>query len=121
MSTLSTHILDTSLGRPAVGVAVLLERAPDERGRAVIDQRETSLGGGATDRDGRLRDFVSAGVVLGEGTYRLRFDVGEYFARQSRPTLYPEVVVVFRIGAHDEHYHVPLLISPFGYSTYRGS
>lgn len=117
MSTLSTHILDTSLGRPASGVAVLLERVRE----AGADPREIKVGGGTTDKDGRLRDFVSAGGTLTEGTYRLRFDVGEYFARQARPTLYPEVVVVFRVGSLDEHYHVPLLISAFGYSTYRGS
>lgn len=117
MSTLSTHILDTSLGRPASGVAVLLERVGD----ANIDQREIKIGGGMTDKDGRLRDFLTAGGTLTEGTYRLRFDVGEYFARQSRPTLYPEVVVVFGVGSHDEHFHIPLLISAFGYSTYRGS
>ena len=121
MSTLSTHVLDTSLGRPASGVAILLERVRDAKGDAAIDQRDTGLGGGTTDKDGRLRDFLSAGQTLGEGTYRLRFDIGEYFGRQSRPAFFPEVVVVFRIGAHDEHYHVPVLISPYGYSTYKGT
>ena len=84
MSTLSTHVLDTSLGRPASGVAVLLERVRDATGGDAIDQRDVSLGAGATDKDGRLRDFLSAGKTLGEGTYRLRFDIGEYFGRQSR-------------------------------------
>jgi 5-hydroxyisourate hydrolase len=121
MSTLSTHVLDTSIGRPAAGVAVLLERLRDAKGDAAIDQRDTHLGAGTTDKDGRLRDFVSAGASLGEGTYRLRFDVADYFARQLRSTFFPEVVIVFEIEAPNEHYHVPLLISPYGYSTYRGS
>jgi 5-hydroxyisourate hydrolase len=121
MSTLSTHILDTTLGRPAAGVPVLLERVRDAKGDSASDPREQKLGGGTTDEDGRLKDFIAAGGTLGEGTYRLRFDVGDYFAKRARPTFYPEVVVIFRVGPGDEHYHVPLLISPFGYSTYRGS
>jgi len=121
MSTISTHVLDTSIGKPAPGVAVLLERVRDGKGDPAIDQRDANLGAGTTDKDGRLRDFVSAGAVLGEGTYRLRIDVGEYFARHLRSTFFPEVVIVFQIDAPDEHYHVPVLISPYGYSTYRGS
>lgn len=109
MSTLSTHVLDTSTGKPAAGVAVRLERVSDA----------TTLGAATTDQDGRLRDFVSS--QLTEGAYRLRFDVGGYFARQQRAAFFPEIVVVFQIGSADEHYHVPVLISPFGYSTYRGS
>jgi len=120
MSTLSTHVLDTSLGKPAAGVAVLLERLRDAAGNPPDDPREAPFGAGTTDGDGRLRDFISAGATLSEGTYRLRFDVGDYFARQLRTTFFPEVVVVFRVEAADEHYHVPLLISPFGYSAYRG-
>ena len=78
-------------------------------------------GAGTTDDDGRLKEFVSGGAPLAQGTYRLRFDVSEYFTRTQRETFFPEVAVVFRIGAADEHYHVPVLLSPFGYSTYRGS
>jgi 5-hydroxyisourate hydrolase len=121
MSTVSTHVLDTSVGRPAGGVAVLLERVRDANGDPSIDQREATLGAGTTDKEGRLKDFVSAGQSLGEGTYRLRFDVNEYFARHLASTFFPEVVIVFRIDAPDQHYHVPLLISPYGYSTYRGT
>ena len=110
MSTLSTHVLDTALGRPAAGVPITLARADG-----------TPLGAGATDADGRLRDLVPAGASLGEGTYRLRFDLAAYFAAAGREAFYPEVTVVFRVGARDEHYHVPLLVSPYGYSTYRGS
>jgi 5-hydroxyisourate hydrolase len=121
MSTLSTHVLDTSVGRPAAGVAVLLERIRDANGDVAVDQREATLGAGTTDKDGRLRDFVTAGATLTEGTYRLRFDVTDYFARHLASTFFPEIVVVFRIDAPNEHYHVPVLISPYGYSTYRGS
>jgi 5-hydroxyisourate hydrolase len=121
MSTLSTHILDLTNGKPAPAVAVLLERVRDAKGDTEIDQRDAKLGAGMTDMDGRCRDFVSAGAPLGEGTYRLRFDVGEYFARNARPVFYPEVVVVFRIGPGEQHYHIPLLLNTYGYTTYRGS
>ena len=101
MSTLSTHVLDTSTGTPAVGVPVRLEtRAGDP------------LGDGVTDADGRLG---SIGGDLGPGDYVLRFDTAAY-----APGFFPEVVVVFTI-ADERHHHVPLLLSPFGYSTYRGS
>ena len=113
MSTISTHVLDTALGRPAAGIRVTIERVDDEAGSA--------LGGGTTDADGRLRELVAAGASTGAGVYRLRFAVADYFARSGREAFYPEVVVVFRVGASDEHYHVPVLLSPFGYSTYRGS
>jgi len=111
MSTLSTHVLDTSLGQPASGVRVLLERV-DATGSVVV-------GGGMTDANGRLTDIASASLTA--GTYRLRFDVAEYFARSGRPALFPEVSVAFVVSAGDEHYHIPVLLSPFGYTTYRGS
>ena len=114
MSTLSTHVLDTALGRPAAGVRVILEQT-DDTGVVV------SLGVGETDADGRLRDLVPAGQVLDPGEYRLRFDVREYFALTRRETFYPSVVVEFTITGPAAHYHVPLLLSPYGYSTYRGS
>ena len=115
MSTISTHVLDTAAGRPAAGVAVTLERV-DGPGLEPV-----SLGAGVTDADGRLRDLLAAGVALAEGTYPLRFDVGAYFTRAGRAAFYPEVAVCFHVGAREEHYHVPLLLSPYGYSTYRGS
>ncbi|MDB4906032.1 MAG: hydroxyisourate hydrolase [Gemmatimonadetes bacterium] len=107
MSSLSTHVLDVSVGRPAVGVAVSLL----QEGRL--------LGGGTTDADGRLKGFV-AGSLLAAGTYSLRFDTGSYFGGLGRECFYPEVVVTFSVGA-EGHYHVPLLLAAYGYSTYRGS
>jgi 5-hydroxyisourate hydrolase len=121
MSTISTHVLDTSLGKPAAGVPVLIERVRDPKGNDAHDLRDVTIGAGTTDDDGRLRDFLTAGGALSQGVYRLRFDVAEYFKMTSRETFYPEVAVLFRVGAADEHYHVPVLISPFGYSTYRGT
>jgi 5-hydroxyisourate hydrolase len=112
MSKITTHILDTSRGRPAASVAVTLEREFGDGWQAV--------GEGRTDEDGRLRNLMSADEELSVGAYRLTFDTGSYFAAHNRETFYPQVVVVFRARG-DEHYHVPLLLSPFGYSTYRGS
>lgn len=102
MSTLSTHVLDTARGRPAAGLHITLETRAGER-----------LDAGETDADGRVG---SLGGELGPGDYVLRFDTGGYVAG-----FYPEVVVVFTIADPDQHYHVPLLLSPYGYSTYRGS
>lgn len=109
MSTLSTHVLDTALGRPAPGIRVTLERAGDV------------VGSGVTDVDGRVRDLHKNTASLSEGSYRLTFHVADYFAKARRESFFTEIVVDFRIGGDAEHYHVPLLLSPFGYSTYRGS
>ena len=106
MATLSSHVLDTSLGRPAVGVRVTLE-----------SDAGVTIGEGATDADGRL---PTVGSGLGAGDYRLRFDTAAYYAQIGVTGFYPEVVVAFTVAA-DEHYHVPLLLTPHGYSTYRGS
>jgi len=81
----------------------------------------TVIGAGVTDDDGRARNLVGAGKTLDEGIYRLRFDTAAYFAASSRDTLYPEVTIIFRVTGDVQHYHVPLLLSPFGYTTYRGS
>jgi len=116
MSTISTHVLDTSIGKPAAGIRVTLERLSGRDG--AVEQ----AGSGVTDQDGRLRNLLAPDVRLDEGTYRLRFDVEAYFVRQGREAFFPEVIVVFRVGRGDDHhYHVPVLLSPFGYSTYRGS
>ena len=114
MSAVTTHVLDTSRGLPAVGVPVVLERrvAPDE-------WREVRRG--ETDADGRVRSLLPAGSPLVAGTYRLTFDTRRYFDAQGTATFYPSVIVVFDAAATETHYHVPLLLSPFGYSTYRGT
>jgi 5-hydroxyisourate hydrolase len=114
MSAITTHILDVSTGRPAASVDVELERR---------DQGEqwTTVGRGATDADGRLRTLTAADVQLVPGTYRLVFHTRGYFDRAGTRSFYPFVSVVFEVAAGDAHYHVPLLLSPFGYSTYRGS
>ena len=109
MSGITTHVLDTSLGKPAEGIRVKLQYDG-----AVV-------GSGITDGDGRVRDLVAEKTPLQEGVYRLTFLVGEYFEATGRDAFYPEIVVNFRISAGSGNYHVPLLLSPFGYSTYRGS
>jgi 5-hydroxyisourate hydrolase len=110
---ISTHVLDTARGRPAADVPVLLESV-DSGGSS----RE--VGRGATDADGRVRELLSAGS-LGAGTYRLTFDTAAYFRALGAEAFYPAVSVVFVIADAAQHYHVPLLLSPFGYSTYRGT
>jgi 5-hydroxyisourate hydrolase len=114
MSAITTHILDTSLGRPARGVPVILEFQDSTSDWQVI-------GTGMTDGDGRLCDLLSPGHLLQPGDYRITFKTGVYFAGRNIEGFYPEVSVLFTIRDAAEHYHVPLLLSPFGYSTYRGS
>ena len=109
MSTITTHVLDTSLGKPAQGIRIELEY-----GGAIV-------GSGVTDADGRAPDLVPKSATLDAGDYRLTFFVGEYFSMANRESFYTRIVVSFRMAERDEHYHVPLLLSPFGYSTYRGS
>lgn len=101
--SLSTHVLDTAKGRPAAGVAVRLEHD------------DTLVAEGRTDADGRLRDWTGE---LEAGVYRLIFDVAGYLGEQAS---FPEAVLTFRITDPAEHHHVPLLLSPFAYTTYRGS
>ena len=113
MSGITTHVLDTSRGRPAAGVPVTLEVKDGEGWRV--------LGRGATDADGRLRGLLPAGFPLSEGEYRLTFDAGAYLAAAGAEGFYTEVVVSFVVRDAAAHYHVPLLLSPYGYSTYRGS
>ncbi|MGQ0734625.1 MAG: hydroxyisourate hydrolase [Acidobacteriota bacterium] len=113
MSAITTHVLDTARGRPAAGVPVALDR----RVSAGEWQR---IADGDTDADGRLRTLLPDGAPLASGVYRLTFDTARYFAASGASSFYPEVTVVFE-STGEAHYHVPLLISPFGYSTYRGS
>jgi len=113
MSAITTHVLDTSRRRPAAGVPVRLE--------AHTDGGWQTLGRGATDADGRLRDLLPEGQTLASGLYRLTFDTSAYFSSHGVEGFYPEVAVTFRVADAAQHYHVPLLLSPYGYSTYRGS
>ncbi len=116
MSTITSHVLDTSLGRPAVGIAIRLDRASPDAEAASGWQ---PIGESFTNDDGRATDLTDD--ELQPGTYRLTFDTGAYFAALGANTFYPRVEIVFEIGEAAEHYHVPLLLSPHGYSTYRGS
>jgi 5-hydroxyisourate hydrolase len=113
MSHITTHVLDVTLGRPAANVPVKLE-AQSAAGQW------TESAQGATDADGRLREWAAA-KTLPAGIYRLTFDTRAYFASRNIAGLYPQVVIVFEVRDAQEHYHIPLLLSPFGYSTYRGS
>ncbi|MDL4771291.1 MULTISPECIES: hydroxyisourate hydrolase [Thermomonosporaceae] len=108
--TVSTHVLDTHRGSPAPAVPVRLDRHDGESWRPV-QEGET---------DGRGRWTAAGGAGSEPGTYRLRFGTGPYFSGIGTDTYYPEVVVVFTVPAGSGHHHVPLLLSPFGYSTYRG-
>ena len=108
MGTLSTHVLDTSLGKPAAGITVVMESVDGQ-----------AIGDGITDGDGRVGSLGPE--RLDAGDYRLRFASGGYFAARGVEAFYPEVVVVFTVADADQHYHVPVLLNPFGYSTYRGS
>lgn len=114
MSKITTHVLDISRGRPAAGVSVTLELQTAGGDWEII-------GRGETDADGRLTDLTGAGAASVEGVYRLTFETENYFVAQGVETFYPLAVVVFRVRDAAAHYHVPVLVSPFGYSTYRGS
>ena len=120
--TLSTHVLDATTGRPAAGLQVRLEHRGQDGWSLAYD--------GLTGADGRLR---LAGGTAGQelepghasgfepGVYRITFASGGYFAERGTASFYPEISVAFEVSSPDEHYHVPLLLSPFAYSTYRGS
>ncbi len=114
--SVSTHVLDTARGRPANGVMVTLCHSG-------TDRRWSVVGRGVTDVDGRIRELSEVGLSQGGlmvGTYRLDFDTGAYFEAQGIESFYPEVSVLFTVSDPSEHLHVPLLVSPFGYSTYKG-
>lgn len=110
MAKITTHVLDTARGRPASGVPVRLER---------VDGAGTTQSG-VTDDDGRLKTLTDPdGVPV--GTYRLTFDTGAYFTKLGQEAFFPEAQVTFVIRNATDHFHVPLLLAPFGFSTYRGS
>jgi|SRR5437879_11149752 len=109
MSAITTHVLDTTRGRPAAGIRVTLDFQ-------ISEQEWKHLGEGITDTDGRVRTLLDPGAALVKGVYRLTFDVESY-----QSGFYPQVVLLFRVENPAEHYHVPLLLGKFGYTTYRGS
>lgn len=118
MGRLTTHVLDTAHGRPGVGIAIWLYRVEASGARV-------RLGSFTTNQDGRCDAPLLEGTAFTAGGYELEFHVGDYFARagvkQPEPKFLDVVTIRFGVAAADQHYHVPLLISPFAYSTYRGS
>jgi len=113
MTQITSHILDTSLGKPAQGVSITLSQ----------QQKDSWLvqGNGTTNADGRVTDFTGVVDPLPGGVYKLTFELADYYRALSQQTFYPYAEVVFQIEGDGQHYHVPLLLNPFGYSTYRGS
>jgi 5-hydroxyisourate hydrolase len=112
MSPITTHVLDTAIGKPAAGIAVTLDKEENGAWRPV--------GQGTTDADGRIKNLVKEGSLT-PGYYRLTFDADGYFKAAKTQSFYKQIPIQFQIEATTQHYHVPLLLNPFGYSTYRGS
>ena len=112
MSGITSHVLDLTTGRPAAGVEIALEHIDEKKGWHAVARAKT-------DTDGRVLDAFTK--LHGPGRYRLTFATGAYFAAKNVPCFHPEVTVVFEVRDDTAHHHVPLLLSPFGYSTYRGS
>jgi len=114
MSVISTHVLDTTRGKPASGISVKLERE-DAAGKW------QPIGFGQTTEDGRCAQLLPEPAALSAGTYRLVFDIAKYFTSQDVETLYPFIAIAFSVRNGESHFHIPLLLSPNGYTTYRGS
>ena len=112
MSQLTTHILDTTKGKPAQAVSIYLYQQHEDSW--------TELTIGTTNKDGRIPDLLRKDLILEPGIYKMKFETKEYFEKQGIQTFYPFIEIIFTITG-SEHYHVPLLLTPFGYSTYRGS
>jgi len=113
MSQITTHVLDTSLGLPAEGISIVLEKS-------VNDEKWDKIADGITNKDGRITELLPLDTILEPGDYRLVFNTGAYFRKEGVQGFYPYVYVVFEI-IDENYYHIPLLLSPYGYSTYRGS
>ena len=112
-SLITTHVLDTNLGKPARGVKVVLEFAKTDGWQQIAT--------GVTDNDGRVTNLLDVNYGLASGTYRLNFEIDAYYFEQGKECFYSAVQINFKVRDPREHFHVPLLISGFGYSTYRGS
>lgn len=113
MTQITSHILDTSLGCPAQGVVITLTQQQGENW--------ITLGSAATNNDGRVSDFIGSDEVLVAGIYKLTFQLNDYYKKRNTASFYPYAEIAFEIAGDGQHYHVPLLLNPFGYSTYRGS
>ncbi len=113
MSSITTHVLDTTQGQPAAGIDITLA--------ILADNVWQDLAQGTTNDDGRITNLLTAEIHLEAGIYRLRFETGAYFAKQGLRGFYPFVPIIFELQEPDQHYHIPLLLNPYGYSTYRGS
>jgi 5-hydroxyisourate hydrolase len=114
MSPITTHVLDIAKGKPAGGVTIVIEIG-------LGPERWVELARGVTDGDGRIAQFIPPLAPLKPGPYRLRFATAAYFTAAGVHGFYPEVNVIVQIDDPAQHYHIPLLLSPFGYTTYRGS
>lgn len=114
MSPITTHVLDTSTGKPASGMPVTLERKTQGDVWKVVAK-------GVTDDDGRIKNLLSSDDEVPLGVYRLTFETGHYFHIWQTECLFPQVMIAFIVKDNKQHFHIPLLLSPFGYSTYRGS
>jgi 5-hydroxyisourate hydrolase len=112
MSQITTHILDTTMGKPAQGVAITLYKQEGDSWSPVSN--------GVTNQDGRIADLLGKEVLLPKGFYKMRFELEAYFERFGKKAFYPFVEIVFNVDSK-EHYHIPLLLNPYGYTTYRGS
>jgi len=113
MSQITTHVLDTSKGRPAAGISIELF--------CHMDNNWSSLAQGTTNTDGRIAGLLDDDVTLEAGIYRMHFNTGDYFKNKAEKAFYPYVEIVFELEGDGSHYHIPLLLSAYGYSTYRGS
>jgi len=117
MNQITSHVLDTSLGKPAEGIEISL--------RQLVDGELRVLGAAITNADGRIANFDTGASAktdpLDQGLYQLHFALDPYFESTGRESFYPDVVITFKVAGDGQHYHVPLLLNPFGYSTYRGS
>ncbi len=112
MSSITTHILDTTKGRPAEGITIILYGGENDEW--------TELARGRTNADGRIANLVKEDDLLHYGIYKMRFETKDYYDKRQVKTFYPYVEIIFEIES-DQHYHIPLLLNPFSYSTYRGS
>jgi 5-hydroxyisourate hydrolase len=116
MSQITTHILDTAKGCPAAGIIIILYQGQGD----FTGTTWTELARGITNADGRIPDLLKKDALLPHGMYKMRFETKDYFDRTGTATFYPFIQIVFTVTTN-EHYHIPLLLNPFGYTTYRGS